>query len=297
MVGDSPEVAIATWRPRSFGDEAAGFARSAVSGCRPVSVARARTLLWSCGSLARFGGSVGLEVSPEVLFHPSVIERFVLVAVRSPSRRRDLRTNLRFVGRRVVPELYLPAPVHLPRTRAADAYSEGEIAGYLSLAGAQPTIARRHRLFGLICLGAGAGLSGGDLRAVRGSDIAHRHGGLVVAVTGRAPRVVPVLASYEDRLAASARFAGERFVVGGVAEDRHNVTTRLLSAVAATSDLPRLDISRLRATWLSAQARALGLAALFAAAGFSYPQQLYDIVGRLSSPDEAELVARLGGRS
>ncbi|MHB1989148.1 MAG: hypothetical protein ACYCSF_14440 [Acidimicrobiales bacterium] len=60
---------ITAWRPRSFPNSAAEFARSAVAACEPVTVARARTLLWSCGSLGRFGLSVGLETSDEVLCH------------------------------------------------------------------------------------------------------------------------------------------------------------------------------------------------------------------------------------
>ena len=52
--------------------------------------------------------------------------------------RRTLRTNLRFIGRRVVPRLY-PADLPLPRERARQPYSPAEIAGYLALADAQPT--------------------------------------------------------------------------------------------------------------------------------------------------------------
>ena len=40
------------------------------------------------------------------------------------------------------------------------------------------------RAAGLVCLGAGAGLIRGDLRDVRGTDVACRSGGLVVAVRG-----------------------------------------------------------------------------------------------------------------
>ena len=58
------------------------------------------------------------------------------------------------------------------------------------------------RAAGLVCLGAGAGLIRSDLRAVRGTDIAARSGGVVVNVRGdRAPRAVPVLARYHERAA------------------------------------------------------------------------------------------------
>jgi hypothetical protein len=55
------------------------------------------------------------------------------------------------------------------------------------------------RAAGLVCLGAGAGLVRGDLRDVRGGDVARRSGGVVVAVRGARPRTVPVLARYHAR--------------------------------------------------------------------------------------------------
>jgi hypothetical protein len=71
--------------------------------------------------------------------------------------RRTLRTNLRFIGRRVVPRLY-PADLPLPRERSRQPYRAAEISGYLALADAQPTRERPMRAAGLVCLGAGTGL-------------------------------------------------------------------------------------------------------------------------------------------
>jgi hypothetical protein len=76
---------------------------------------------------------------------------------------------------------------------------------------------------------------------------------------------------------------------------RHNVTNNVVDSVSGGRDLDRLEVARLRATWLSTQADRLGLRGLFAAAGFSFSQQLCDLVGRLPAPDEAELVGLLGG--
>ncbi len=150
-----------------------------------------------------------------MLLHPSVIERFAVSAPGlSGAARRTLRTNLRFLARRAVPAL-APADAPLPRERSKAPYSAAEISGYLALADAQPTTARRMRAAGLVCLGAGAGLIRSDLRGVRGSDITRRSGGVVVEVRGRRPRVVPVLARYHDLLLASAAFAGDRLVTGG----------------------------------------------------------------------------------
>ena len=58
--------------------------------------------------------------------------------------RRTLRTNLRFLGRRVVPQPY-PADLPLPRERAKAPYTAAEIGGFLDQADAQPTAERRAR--------------------------------------------------------------------------------------------------------------------------------------------------------
>ena len=108
------------------------------------------------------------------MFHPSVIERFARCAPGlSGAARRTLRTNQRFIARRVVPQFY-PADVPLPRERSKQPYTRAEIGGFLALADAQPTRERRMRASGLICLGAGAGLIRADLRDMRGSDVTAR---------------------------------------------------------------------------------------------------------------------------
>jgi hypothetical protein len=234
---------------------------------------------------------------PEVLLHPSVIERFTAHAPGLTGvSRRTLRTNLRFIARRVVPQLH-PADLPLPRERARAPYAGAQIDGYLALADAQPTAARRMRAAGLVCLGAGAGLIRADLRHVRGTDICCRSGGVIVTVRGARPRVVPVLARYHQTLLASARFAGEQPVTGGTDPARHNITNPLITALAGGTGLPRLDTSRLRATWLADCARLLGLATFLHAAGITCSQRLGDIIATLQPGDEAEAVALLGRSS
>ncbi len=187
-----------------------------------------------------------------------------------------------------------PAPLALSRERAKAPYSEAQIAAYVALADAQPTPARRMRLVGLIALGAGAGLMGADLHAVRGSDVVARSGGVIVEVKGARARVVPVLARYHERALSAAHFAGEGYVIGGFSAARRNVTSGLVASAAAGADLGALDTSRLRATWLVAAAGAIGLKAFMDAAGITCSQRLGDLVATLESPSEAEAVALLG---
>ena len=151
MEAPEPGVAgyITCWRPVSVSREAACFGRAVVTAAAPSTRARANALLWAAARLAAFAVPLGLEPVPPVLLHPSVIERFAISAPGlSPVARRSLRTNLRFLARRVVPAL-APADAPLPRERAKAPYSHADIDGYLALADAQPTLARRMRAAGL----------------------------------------------------------------------------------------------------------------------------------------------------
>jgi integrase len=287
---------IAGWRPSSVSPQAAGFARAVVSQAVPAGRERAKNLLWAAGRLADWGTGLGLDPVPGVLLHPSVIERFTAHAAGLTGvTRRTLRTNLRFLARRVVPQL-APADRPLPRERAKAPYCPAEIEGYLALAAAQPTAARRMRATGLICLGAGAGLIRADLRAVRGSDIICRSSGVLVQVSGRRPRAVPVLARYHQPLLASAASAGTGLVTGGTDPARRNVTTPLIRALDGGAGLPRLDTSRLRATWLRDCAAQIGLAAFMHAAGITCSQRLGDLLASLEPGSEADAVRLLGGQ-
>ena len=290
------EGVIEGFSPTSVGPAAGAFARCVVAQARPASVARAKALLFAASKLAEFAVSVGLEPTAEALRDEALIERFILCGTdaHSAATRRTLRTSLRALARTVAPAVG-PGATCLPRERAKAPYSQREIDAYLALAAAQPTLARRIRAGGLIALGAGAGLVGADLRAVRGFDVIARSGGLVVVVGGKKPRVVPVLARYHELVRQAAAFAGARYVVGGHDPARHNVTTPLISSLAGGVDLARLDAGRLRASWLSACAEAIGLSSFMAAAGITCSQRLGDIAAGVPMRSEAQTIALLGG--
>jgi integrase len=285
---------IGRWRPSSVSPQAAAFAREVIAATGPQGRERAKNLLWAAGKLADYAIGLGLETVPEVVLHPSAAERFTRCAPGlSPAARRTLRTNLRFVGRRVVPQFY-PADVPLPRERAKHPYSPAEIGGYLALADAQPTAERRMRAAGLVCLGAGAGLVRCDLRQVRGSDVACRSGGVLVTVRGPRARAVPVLSRYHARLLAAASSAGTGLICGGTDPARRNITSPLITALDGGGGLPRLDTSRLRATWLAGCAELLGLATFMQAAGISCSQRLGDLLAGLEPACEEQAVRLLG---
>jgi len=105
---------------------------------------------------------------------------------------------------------------------------------------------------------------------------------------------VPVLARYHARLLAAARSAGAGLVCGGADPGRRNLTNPLIRALDGGGGLPRLDTSRLRATWLRDCAELLGLATFMRAAGISCSQRLGDLIAGLEPGREDETVRLLG---
>lgn len=288
---------VGRWHSALVAPEAAAFAREVVARAAPHSPERAKALLFAASRLSHFALAIGLGPRPEELFGPAFIERFIVANERtfSAPTRRTLRTNCRALGRALeaYPE---PRPVPLPRERAKKPYTASEISSFLALAEAQPTPARANRASALVCLGAGAGLVGPELAGVRGTDIAARAGGVVVEVAGARARAVPVLARFHGRLLSAASFSGAGYVIGGTERSRRNVASGLVFSLCGGTGRPRLELARLRATWLSEVAALIGLPAFMAAAGFDISQRLGDIVARLPRPPEAEAVALLGGQ-
>ena len=183
---------LSAWVPRGVDERAGAFARVVVEVADPASWARARSLLWAASRLCDVALGWGLAPEPCVLLQGALIERFIVRGTPgwSAPARRTARSNLLFLAHRFF--ALAPEPVPLARERAQEPYSEAQLARYLALADAQPTAARRAKASGLIALGAGAGLIGADLRAVTGSDVVTRSGGVLVEVRARAPRTVPV---------------------------------------------------------------------------------------------------------
>ena len=282
---------IARFSPRVDAD-VARFAREIVTLAKPRTPTRAKAFLFAATKLGSFASSRGLELSAELL-RPSMIERFVLsVDTLRPATTRTLRTNLRALARDVLSGP--PSPVFLSRERAKQPYSEAELAGYFALARVQSSELRRRRVEGLLCLGAGAGLIGTDLRSVKAADVVERSGGLVVVVRGPRARIVPVPSPYHEVLLACAHVAEDRYLVGGCDSTRENVTTPLITNFTKHSDLERLSCSRLRSTWLVTCAELIGLKTFMDAAGVTCTQRLGDLVAEIAPGSEATSVRLLG---
>jgi len=271
-----------------FDDEVAAFARCVTASAGPKSKQRAKALLFAAAKLGEFATCLGVGLEVDTVLSRAFIGRFVASAPMSAPTRRTLKTNLWHLAARVPGGG--PSPMPLSREHAKAPYDQAEISLFLALADAQPTPARRHKASALICLGAGAGLCPGELRGVLGTDVVSRSGGVLVLVGGKRPRAVPVLVPFQERLVEAASFAGGDYIVGGSDAKRRNVTSNLVSSLSGGDDLARLELSRLRSSYLSAMASEIGLRAFMDAAGISCSQRLGDLVARMASPSEEQAV-------
>ncbi|HYA68953.1 MAG TPA: hypothetical protein VED63_09495 [Acidimicrobiales bacterium] len=260
--------AVSDYRSGKVPPAAAEFAREVVARAGPATPARTRALLFATSRLAAFGLSRGAELTPQVLLDPYFIDRFLLVGTNGfkPSTVRTLRTNLAAVAGKVLPATG-PPRFAAARQKAKAPYSPGEIDAYLRHCQAQPTALRRCRSSCLVALGAGAGLIGGELRHIRGTDVHSRSGGVVVEVGGARARVVPVLERYHRFVLDAAEAAGAGYIFSGDEPCRRNVTNVVTAKMWGHTDLERLDTGRLRATWLAECAGRTGLAAFMAPPG------------------------------
>ena len=223
-----------------------------------------------------------------MLLHPSVIERFTAHAPGlTGAARRTLRTNLRFIARAVVPQLD-PADAPLPRERAKAPYTAARDrrlprAGRCAADGGAADARRR------------AGLPGRRRRADPrrpARRARHRHH----LPLRRRPRDSPrprgrgqcrcwpatTSGCWRRRRSPAAAWSP-----AAPTPARRNITNPLTRALAGGTGLPRLDTSRLRATWLAEAAQLLGLPTFMHAAGITCSQRLGDIIATLDPGGEA----------
>lgn len=274
------------------------FATAAAHALELDSVTKAKNAVRDITRLAAWCLEVGIPLERGRVFDPDTVERFVEdgLADASEAVRRTYRPNLRRYARILEPRMQPPVPERLPRPRSPDPYSDAEVHGLLRLADNQYTALRRRRTTALLCLGLGAGLQSGEYQHVRSDDVACQGGNVLVDVRGRYRRTVPLLEPFGHRLFVVSIRTPDEFLLGGdPCGDRRNAVWNVTSGIAGAGDLPRIEVGRMRAWWLSYHLRHLGLDALLAGAGLTGSQAIFDLVARLPRASDDAIVARLSG--
>ena len=254
--------------------------REMVARAFPVSAVMASGLLGALSAVAVFCLERGLGQGPGVWLDSGTLKAFAVVG------RPDLSaaTRASYVSR--VRSLADPLP--LADRDVFAPYSPGEMAGLWSAAGAGATARRRRDTRVLIALGAGCGMSAGEIAQVRAHDVTATGSAVVVQVRGPGQRLVVARRMFEETL-ANAAHAHIGQVVYLVCPDRYaraGVVSQVASSMVRPEKCPPLLTRRLRASWLCELASVgLALPVLAAAAGITDLGRLTRLLRFLQQPD------------
>lgn len=175
------------------------------------------------------------------------------------------------IGHRAIKPPYLPKEMAVIRRVALE----------------QPTEAKRRNLCIVVGLGAGCGADSADVRYLRNEHLAETEEGILVAFQKPRPRQVVCRAAYEPLLrAVLGGRPGE--LLYGVKEDRRNLGARAIEG-AALHGCPRLEVSRLRVTWLAdLMTDPIPVAVILKAAGLRTGRTLAELLPHLDPWIEAK---------
>ena len=275
--------------------EADRFAKLLTRKIGPPSPQRAKDLLYALTRLGLWCQQVCIPLEPKQALHPNTIERFAVDAQATvpAGTRRTVRANLRFCGQRLVPELWPTEPPRIPRTPVGKPYADVDIDAYIDAARAVPSDRLRHALLVIIGLCAGAGLAPGDLRHLYGHHVRRHAGRVVVDVPGARSRTVPVMEPYDTLLADAATTQRSEPLLGRNSHERRNVTGDLVLEFARFTSLPRLDVRRLRDTWIQRQVDFIGLKHLCSAMGLPANTRVLSVLKNLPEPSLEDVIRAL----
>lgn len=274
------------------------FVRAAVTEAQPSTPYRASALLGAVAALTHWSWMGGIPLEPAAVLDRWNIERFITEGATtwSPASRGNRRSVLFRVSEALLGhEARTPRVAPLPPSDPSKPYDAAELVAFRSWAASQATEAKRRDSAVLLALGGGAGLATEDLLAVRRRHVTEVDGVAVVAVAGRRPRQVPVLAAWADTLAeavAETDADGYAFRPGRSGRTKNSVSNLLGKTDGATKPQPQ----RLRATWI-VHHLAVGtpVKPLMAAAGVKSLEALTRYLRFVPDADPAEALHRLRG--
>jgi integrase len=301
----SPEISarIRDYRPRlpeQGWDAVAEQVRATVAATAPATCYEARRLLHAVGRLAMWADRQGLAREPGVWLRTETIDAFVLSGCTGLDGStvqtyrawlRRTREALVWVRRGEAP----PVRISSPR-RPQPPYERGELAGLRAWADHLPGQARRDGL-ALMALGAGCGLTPGEVAAVRGRHIDTRCGVPVLDDT-LVGRLVACRASWVPVLTELAEASRDGFLFrpGRKVEAAKNLVSSWPVRHRPPNALPTLSARRLRSTWIvTLLAEGINPAVVADAAGMTSPAGLAPYHDWVPSLPREEVIRLLHG--
>lgn len=209
---------------------------------RDLELALERYVRWAVGV-------GGFELDRALLLQRETIAYCVVRAFPGLSRASlgNARSMLHSVAHALTPRPFVPP---LAASSASPPYSDRELVLMRAWAEGQSTPARRRSARVLLALGAGAGLSTGELDAVRPEDVHQGDVSVEVRVPGRRERHVPVLEDWTPFLCAAVEGAPADRPLFRYGSGDRRYANAVTNFVARSTGGPRPTAQRLRSTWI-----------------------------------------------
>jgi integrase len=293
-VGKEARMRIRTYTPDISAESWAHigpFVRDVVATTAPRTAYTAQRLLTP---VTRFVfwcvNNEGLPLNARVLFRRITIGDYIDANVDNLSEgsQRNYRAMMLRISEILIPEDNQHPMVPLNNKTVEAPYTDEDLARLTFWANGQRTPLRLQKSRTMLCLGAGAGLTAGEISLLFRRDITIDADGILITVPGPRGRQVPLLSRWEKLLiVALTGIPDDAYVFGG---KKNKPLKNALSTHAKQSNgvfVPRSD--RLRATWLVTQlAAATPMKALMTAAGLQKFENLsayLDFLPTLDTPE------------
>lgn len=190
----------------------------------------------------------GLELQPELIFAPTLIDRYCTTAFDREGTGGTYRSILLAISGAVLPNSRSKlTAMHKRKIHAP--YTTAEMKAHALWSAGQRTTLSRHRCMVLVVFTAGAGLHPGELRTLRRADVTIDEAGVLVKVRGRNERSVPMLREWEEQAqrVVDTYPDSELLWAGPRAPRGANMVSDFMRRTIG--DAPAL--ARLRATWIT----------------------------------------------
>lgn len=192
----------------------------------------------------------GLELRSELIFAPTLIDRYCTTAFTREGTGGTYRSVLLAISASVLPNSR-PKLTAMHKRKIQAPYTAAEVKAHALWAAGQKTALSRHRCMLLVAFVVGAGLQPGELRTLRRTDVKIDEDGVLVRVRGKNERTVPMLRDWEERAAlvldgypdAELLWGGPRSPSG------NNMVSEFMSRTMGVVPV----LTRLRATWITTQ--------------------------------------------
>nr|WP_271213978.1 hypothetical protein [Rhodococcus wratislaviensis]GLK41227.1 hypothetical protein GCM10017611_81030 [Rhodococcus wratislaviensis] len=265
MAPRTPEEIVEQYTPRMPAqewEEIAPFVRDVVQrGFSPSRNSRQwLNRISTVTSMVAWAVEQGLPLEVEQIFHPATVNRYAVtvpgLADATRSCRRSALTALSRRITRVAP--WEPPRQALPHSPVSRPYTSEQVETLLWWVPRQASVVRRQGLAAAVALGVGAGLAGAEMVNVGAADVRVRGEHVIVTVSGRRARQVPVRPAYREAVLASAEQAGR----GHLFRDpvpRVEFVGEVLEHCDLPPGLRPVTSSRLRCTWVLAMLQTVPL--------------------------------------